>query len=83
MSSDDRETTEASELEILRNRLANADRTVAKCEQVLTRCEAFLARQAEMNAAVHMADRVLYSPLHAAALSALDGIQYYRQGGGV
>ena len=64
----------------LERRLANAERTIEKCQDVLRRCETHLGYQAQMNAALHMSDRVMYSPLHAAVESVLVGIEAYQEG---
>ncbi len=53
---------------------ANARRTLAKAENALRLCEQYFAKQAETNATAHLADRVLYPPIHGAISSALTGI---------
>jgi hypothetical protein len=54
-------------------------RELKKAREALTGAEAHLARHAEMNAALHCADRVMYSPLHAKVTSALAGIDHALQ----
>lgn len=57
----------------------NARRTIAKADEVLKQCEKFFARQAEMNAAAHLSERVMYPPIHAAITSARKGIEMFNE----
>lgn len=59
--------------------LENARRTVDKAAEVLGRCEEFFRHQAEMNAAAHLAGRVMYPPIHASIASVLQGITAFRE----
>lgn len=51
-------------------------RELAKAREALAAAETHLARHAEMNAALHCSDRVMYSPLHAKVTAALHGIDH-------
>jgi len=51
-------------------------RELEKAREALAGAETHLARHAEMNAALHCADRVMYSPLHAKVTSAIAGIDH-------
>lgn len=51
-------------------------RELEKAYQVLDAAEQHLARHAEMNAALHCSERVLYSPLHAKVATAMAGIDH-------
>lgn len=51
-------------------------RELAKAREALAGAETHLARHAEMNAALHCAERVMYSPLHAKVAAAIDGIDH-------
>lgn len=51
-------------------------RELDKAREALTAAETHLARHAEMNAALHCADRVLYSPLHAKVINAIGQIDH-------
>ena len=54
-------------------------RELEKAREALAGTETHLARHAEMNAALHCADRVMYSPLHAKVTAALAGIDHALQ----
>ncbi|MEU2510533.1 hypothetical protein [Streptomyces syringium] len=56
--------------------VADLRRELDKARETLTGCETHLARHAEMNAALHCADRVLYSPLHAQVTAAIGQIDH-------
>lgn len=49
-------------------------RELEKARETLSAVERHLARTAEANAALHVAERVMYSPLHAKVTAALAGI---------
>lgn len=51
-------------------------RELEKAQLALSAAEIHLARHAEMNAALHAADRVMYSPLHAKVTTAIAGIEH-------
>ncbi|MDX3232972.1 hypothetical protein [Streptomyces sp. ME19-01-6] len=51
-------------------------RELAKAREALAAAETHLARHAEMNAALHCADRVMHSPLHAKVTAAVHGIDH-------
>ena len=51
-------------------------RELEKAREALSAAETHLARHAEMNAALHCADRVMYSPLHAKVTNAIAGIEH-------
>lgn len=51
-------------------------RELAKAREALKGAEQHLARHAESNAALHCAERVMYSPLHAKVTAALHGIDH-------
>lgn len=51
-------------------------RELAKARDALAACETHLARHAEANAALHCADRVMYSPLHARVTAAIAGADH-------
>lgn len=57
--------------------LANAKRTLLKCEEVLQKCQQYFAYQAQMNATAHLSSTTMYSPLHSAISSTLRGISMY------
>jgi hypothetical protein len=56
--------------------LADLRRELAKAREALAAAEAHLARHAEMNAALHCATNVMYSPLHAKVATAIAGIDH-------
>jgi len=51
-------------------------RELEKARDALEACLVHLVKHAEMNAALHCADRVHYSPLHAKATAAVAGIDH-------
>lgn len=51
-------------------------RELRKAEDALNGCLQHLARHAEANAALHCAERVMYSPLHAKVEAAIAGIDH-------
>jgi hypothetical protein len=51
-------------------------RELEKARDALTAAELHLARHAEMNAALHVSDRVMHSPLHAKVQAAIVGIDH-------
>ncbi|MGW5426843.1 hypothetical protein ACWET9_06400 [Streptomyces sp. NPDC004059] len=51
-------------------------RELEKAREALTAAETHLARHAEMNAALHCAERVMYSPLHAKVTAAVGQIDH-------
>ncbi|MFF4791887.1 hypothetical protein ACFY2M_19460 [Streptomyces sp. NPDC001276] len=51
-------------------------RELEKAREALAGAEQHLARHAEMNAALHCAERVMYSPLHAKVTTAIAGIEH-------
>jgi len=51
-------------------------RELEKARAALNAAETHLARHAEMNAALHCAERVMYSPLHAKVSAAITGIDH-------
>ncbi|MGW8679598.1 hypothetical protein ACWGNN_00765 [Streptomyces sp. NPDC055817] len=51
-------------------------RELEKARDALAATETHLARHAEMNAALHCADRVMYSPLHAKVAAAIGQIDH-------
>jgi hypothetical protein len=51
-------------------------RELEKARDALAAAEVHLARHAEMNAALHCAERVMYSPLHAKVTAAIAGIEH-------
>jgi hypothetical protein len=51
-------------------------RELQKAHAALAAAEAHLASHAEMNAALHCSERVMYSPLHAKVQAALTGIDH-------
>ncbi|MFE3429865.1 hypothetical protein [Streptomyces sp. NPDC059171] len=51
-------------------------RELAKAHDALMDVEVHLARHAEMNAALHCSERVMYSPLHAKVDVAIHGIKH-------
>ena len=59
--------------------IENALRTIDKAAEVLFRCEEFFRHQSEMNAAAHLSDRVMYSPIHAAIQSVQQGIADFKR----
>jgi len=54
--------------------VADLRRELEKAAEALTAVERHLARTAEANAALHVAERVMYSPLHAKVSATLAGI---------
>jgi hypothetical protein len=54
-------------------------RELEKARHALAGAEQHLARHAEMNAALHCADRVMYSPLHAKVAASIAGIDHALQ----
>jgi hypothetical protein len=58
----------------------NARRTLAKAEAVLRHVELYFDRKDSMNAAQHLADQVIQSPLHGEVLSVLAAIDLFKQG---
>jgi hypothetical protein len=54
---------------------ADLRRELEKAHDALAAAERHLARHAEMNAALHCSDRVMYSPLHAKVQSAATSIE--------
>lgn len=56
--------------------VADLRRELEKAGEVLAGVEVHLARHAEMNAALHCAERVLYSPLHARVTAAIGQIEH-------
>lgn len=56
--------------------IADLRRELAKAREALAAAESYLARHAEMNAALHCAERVMHSPLHAKVAAALTGIDH-------
>lgn len=57
----------------------NARRTLAKAESVLRHVELYFDRKDSMNAAQHLSDRVIQSPLHGEVLSVLAAIDLFKQ----
>ena len=53
-------------------------RELAKAEDTLIVCLRHLTSHAEMNAALHCSERVMYSPLHAKVEATIDGIAHAR-----
>lgn len=51
-------------------------RELSKAAEALTAVEKHLARTAEANAALHVAERVMYSPLHAKVTATLAGLDH-------
>lgn len=51
-------------------------RELEKAREALEGAATHLARHAEMNAALHCAERVMYSPLHAKVTAAVAGIEH-------
>lgn len=56
--------------------IADLRRELDKARDALESCLVHLAKHAEGNAALHCADRVMYSPLHAKVDAAVAGIDY-------
>jgi hypothetical protein len=54
-------------------------RELAKAEGTLIACLRHLSSHAEMNAALHCSERVMYSPLHAKVEATIDGLARARQ----
>jgi hypothetical protein len=54
--------------------IADLRRELEKAAEALRACDVYLARHAEMNAALHCSDRVMYSPLSAKVTAAYTGI---------
>lgn len=63
-------------VEELANTVVDLRRELDKAREALTGCQTHLARHAEANAALHCADRVMYSPLHAKVDAAIAGIEH-------
>jgi hypothetical protein len=61
--------------------LDDARRTIQKAEDVLESCLLYFSKQAEMNAAAHLAlpDRVMHPPIHGAVAGVLYAIKLHRQ----
>lgn len=59
--------------------LVDARRTVEKAESVLRHVELYFDRKDSMNAAQHLSDRVIQSPLHGEVLSVLAAIDLFKQ----
>lgn len=59
--------------------LENARRTIEKSAEVLSRCEEFFRNQAQMNAAAHLSNNVLYPPIHSAIQRAQQGISDFHR----
>jgi len=53
-------------------------RELAKAEDTLIACLRHLTSHAEMNAALHCSERVMYSPLHAKVEATINGIAHAR-----
>lgn len=51
-------------------------RELEKARETLAAAETHLARHAEMNAALHCSERVMYSPLHAQVVATVTGIEH-------
>jgi hypothetical protein len=51
-------------------------RELEKAREALAGAEQHLARHAEMNAALHCAERVMYSPLHGKVAAAMNGVDH-------
>jgi hypothetical protein len=60
--------------------LVDARRTLEKAEAVLRHVAVYFDRKDSMNAAQHLSDRVIQSPLHGEVLSVLAAIDLFRQG---
>lgn len=60
--------------------LVDARRTVEKAEAVLRHVAVYFDRKDSMNAAQHLSDRVIQSPLHSEVLSVLAAIDLFKQG---
>ena len=56
--------------------IADLRRELDKARDALEGCRTYLARHAEGNAALHCAERVMYSPLHAKVDTAVAGIDF-------
>lgn len=54
-------------------------RELFKAEETLIACLRHLSCHAEMNAALHCSERVMYSPLHAKVEATIDGIAHARR----
>ncbi|KAB7850163.1 hypothetical protein [Streptomyces mobaraensis] len=57
------------------DRVPDLRRELHKARETLAACELHLARHAEMNAALHCATTVMYSPLHARVTAAITQIE--------
>jgi hypothetical protein len=57
--------------------IMNLKRELEKAREVLKLCELYLARHAEMNAAIHCSEKVMYSPLHSRVQSSLYSVERY------
>ncbi|MGH3355245.1 MAG: hypothetical protein ACRDOJ_05070 [Nocardioidaceae bacterium] len=71
---------------LLTDQADDLTRELDKARDTLDACLTYLERYAEANAALHCADRVMYSPLHARVDTAIAGldeaISRYRKGDG-
>lgn len=56
------------------NATANLRRELAKAREALRATEVHLTHHAAMNAALHLSDNVMYSPLHAKVQATIHGI---------
>ena len=59
---------------IAEQRIVNLVRELEKAQECLRWCERYFARESERNAAAHMSDKVLITPLAAQVQSVLYGI---------
>lgn len=59
--------------------LVNARRTLDKAQDVLTACREYFWYQAQMNAASHISNRVLYPPIYSAIESVLQGVETFKK----
>jgi hypothetical protein len=75
-----RERTRTRQLDAIHGMLVDARRTVEKAEAVLRHVELYFDRKDSMNAAQHLSDRVIQSPLHGEVLSVLAAIDLFKQG---
>lgn len=56
--------------------LEDMRRELEKAREALTAADLYLARHAEMNAALHCSERVMYSPLRSKVQAAVYGIDH-------
>lgn len=56
----------------------DAERTIDKCETALQMCSQYLTKQAEMNATLHLSEKVLSSPLLSAVDATLAAIKTHK-----